>query len=1078
MEKITRANNFELKLDKLDDSQYKVVTSKSDNILVRAPAGSGKALKNGTKILTINGWKNIEDLSLEDKVAAEDGKFYNVTGIYPQGKKQIYKVIFSDGNIIECSPDHLWTYQTKNQRDEHRNNFKYSKTQTLEYIYNNVKLKNNNGSWNIYIPIIQPISFEKQKLPLDPYLLGVLLGDGCMSQNKIVFTCAESDLLVKVENILKQYECKLTYLSKYDYTIQGPQKYGYNNMQNYIGASIRELGLSHSNSHNKFIPSIYLFSDEEDRLKLLQGLMDTDGYCSASEYDIILASKQLILDIQFLCESLGFTAIYSEKEPICNGKQCGTVYRLNIKTSEKYPKIHTTINKDNRWKEGQSSSRRTIRQIIPTDNYEEMTCISVDSPNHLFVTEHFIVTHNTFSILSAVSAYRYENINDRICAITYTRAARAEMESRLQQMGIYDVDVTTIHVWARTLLNDFAIKYGFKIKILQEGQIKAILQDLVSEYILHSKIKNINIDILYSFISGNKNMDIKDNYKRTLVALESRYIKYKRDNLLYDFTDYPLYLYNVLNTYDEEINNIDALFIDEYQDVDEVQFDLFQKVNAKKKFFVGDPWQCQPTGTKVWIRSKDGGLQKNIEEVEVGDPIIYYDQSQGYVSGNKLPHNAILKKVLEVQKHTYQNADLITIKTENGLQSSYTNNHRTFVRFNRYMNENPYIVYLMCNSDYRFRIGTIPLYYTGNTSKTVNSWRDKMHQEGCTKIWILKVFDNNHDARVEEAKLSYLYNIPQTCWQVNKVNWTKEDIDYIYEELDTFTSAKRCLERYHLDINYPLLDDEVNWMKRNHYTSNASSEIYAINLIPHYMSVIAYGSDTNHKNLHGEEIISVEKTYCKDPIDVYALKVEGETYVADGIVTHNSIFAFRGADGEVFDKTEDFEEFKLMCNYRSYQEIIDYATTVYLNHREKALMEEDCYISEVMWKRPSSINCARGNGGTVTVVNPYGRNIKMENNIDHKINLIEEFKEFMSNRPMILCRTNKQVKYINDAGYYEASTIHQAKGLEYKNVIVIDTTITGIEDLNIAYVALTRAEDNLFVVNWQQFELLFNMYIR
>jgi len=52
----------------------------------------------------------------------------------------------------------------------------------------------------------------------------------------------------------------------------------------------------------------------------------------------------------------------------------------------------------------------------------------------------------TFSILSAVSAYRFENINDRICAITYTRAARAEMETRLQQMGIFDVDVTTIHV--------------------------------------------------------------------------------------------------------------------------------------------------------------------------------------------------------------------------------------------------------------------------------------------------------------------------------------------------------------------------------------------------------------------------------------------------------------------------------------------------------------------------------------------------------------------------------------------------------------------------------------------------------
>lgn len=126
--------------------------------------------------------------------------------------------------------------------------------------------------------------------------------------------------------------------------------------------------------------------------------------------------------------------------------------------------------------------------------------------------------------------------------------------------------------------------------------------------------------------------------------------------------------------------------------------------------------------------------------------------------------------------------------------------------------------------------------------------------------------------------------------------------------------------------------------------------------------------------------------------------------------------------------------------------------------------------------RPSSIECIRGPGGTVTVVNPFGRNIKFERNLDHRINVLDEFKEFMSNRPMILCRTNKQVKWIQDKGYFETSTIHQAKGLEYKDVLVIDTTITGTEDLNIAYVAMTRAKDNLFIVNWQQFELLFNMY--
>ena len=78
---------------------------------------------------------------------------------------------------------------------------------------------------------------------------------------------------------------------------------------------------------------------------------------------------------------------------------------------------------------------------------------------------------------------------------------------------------------------------------------------------------------------------------------------------------------------------------------------------------------------------------------------------------------------------------------------------------------------------------------------------------------------------------------------------------------------------------------------------------------------------------------------------------------------------------------------------------------------------------------------------------------------------------------MILCRTNKQVKAINEMGYFEATTIHQAKGLEYDNVLVIDTPISSEEDANIAYVALTRARDNLFVVPYSSFRPLMQDYI-
>ena len=219
----------------------------------------------------------------------------------------------------------------------------------------------------------------------------------------------------------------------------------------------------------------------------------------------------------------------------------------------------------------------------------------------------------TSTLITAIAAYRYERLNDRICAITYTRAARAEMEERLHSMGIFDVEVTTIHVWARNLLNDLSVKYDFKVRVLEEMDIKTILEEIVSEYRRRNgnRVK-INIGILYSYITGNKNMDITDGYRRTLNTLELHYIQYKRDNNLYDFTDYPLYLYDVMTAYDEYIRNIDALFVDEFQDVDSTQFEIFEKVLSKKKFYIGDAWQ-----SIFQFRGADGAVFTKLEDFDL-----------------------------------------------------------------------------------------------------------------------------------------------------------------------------------------------------------------------------------------------------------------------------------------------------------------------------------------------------------------------------------------------------------------------------------------------------------------------------
>ena len=101
---------------------------------------------------------------------------------------------------------------------------------------------------------------------------------------------------------------------------------------------------------------------------------------------------------------------------------------------------------------------------------------------------------------------------------------------------------------------------------------------------------SLNQFLLYSYVTGNYNIDVPDEVKGKFRKVGDLYIKFKRDNRLYDFMDLPLYLYDVLTEYDETID-LDALFVDEFQDVDDVQAQVFKRINARKKFFVGDTRQ-------------------------------------------------------------------------------------------------------------------------------------------------------------------------------------------------------------------------------------------------------------------------------------------------------------------------------------------------------------------------------------------------------------------------------------------------------------------------------------------------------
>lgn len=507
-----------------------------------------------------------------------------------------------------------------------------------------------------------------------------------------------------------------------------------------------------------------------------------------------------------------------------------------------------------------------------------------------------------------------------------------------------------------------------------------------------------------------------------------------------------------------KLPEVEHLLIDEFQDICENEYEFTMETLKPRNFFVvGDSRQCQPAGTKVRLRNN---IFKNIEDIKVGDSIVWYDNSKSFICGPTTnAWNSIEKKVEQISSRDFCNDNLITIKTENGNISRYTPNHRTFVKLNK--SEYLHAVYLMCDDNYKFRIGKIP-FYCSNKSST-NPWREKMRTEGCSKIWILKLFKTDKEARVLETKLSYKYQIPQTCWQLDKVQWTQEDLDFIYEGLDTKSSAIKCLKEFNRDIKYPLLDRETEKSLHIHFATNAVTEIYACNIIPEAMSCLVYNPELKHRKQY-EVITEVDFKYIKEPIKVYSLKTEGETYVADNIVTHNSIYGFKGANYKYFmDLINNpfVHTYELNNNYRCGEEIISYAQIFLDNMR-------DIYDTPV--------HCKSGIEGEVERV-PFSFKT-----------IMDYLKEGDYKDWFILCRKNAEIEEVTyfleknnvpcvsfkkselsleelnekvNSNVVKILTIHSAKGLESKNVIVIGAKNWNAEEYRICYVAATRARERL-----------------
>jgi replicative DNA helicase len=365
-----------------------------DLIIVAGRPSMGKAQPLDANVRTRTGWRRMGDLQVGDALASLDGQASIVKGIYPQGRRQIYRVRFSDSRSTECCAEHLWRVHYRDWPAP-----RVLRTDQVLAMLARVRYRN-----RLWIELHNGEFGHDDPLPVDPWLLGALLGDGSLSGSALRFSTASDEMLRRVMTRIGE-TMTVTHAGNYDYRIirktLAELAGGERPEVNPIRSSLEQMGLWNTNSANKFIPRQYLEARREVRLDVLRGLLDTDGWVERwGSIRLSTASKRLAEDIAELVRSLGGWCSISAKQPHFCGEHdkerrpglpahvCHIYHpepRSLLLQSEKLVRLPES------W---QRHKRLTFTSIEPSRE-AECQCIAVSHPARLYITDQDVVTHNT-----------------------------------------------------------------------------------------------------------------------------------------------------------------------------------------------------------------------------------------------------------------------------------------------------------------------------------------------------------------------------------------------------------------------------------------------------------------------------------------------------------------------------------------------------------------------------------------------------------------------------------------------------------------------------------------------------------
>ena len=386
-------------------------------LIVGDAVGLGKAQPLDAKVLTPTGWVRMGDLKVGDAVVDPDGGVGFVEGVFPQGRKQVFRITTSDGGSAESCEEHLWTVQTINDRTR---GGKF-RTLTLKQIMAQGlqgKSTGSRGQWrrnNFFLPLPVPFesSFPPPPLVIPPYSLGLLLGDGGL-RHSVYLTSSDPE---NIQRFREELPTGLVLRHSANYTWR-VSKNSPSSLPNAYLEALRKLGLYGHYSQDKFIPQEYLNLPVEGRKALLAGLMDADGECSKDGLVYYhTSSPQLVKDITTLVRSLGGLVScssprnkkFKHKGEVRVGR---TSFILTLKTDFNPFRL---ARRAERWKPQMMA--RAIVAVEPSRE-TDCQCIQVSTKRNLYITDDYIVTHNTITAIAGMGYHIQRSPETKFIVLT------------------------------------------------------------------------------------------------------------------------------------------------------------------------------------------------------------------------------------------------------------------------------------------------------------------------------------------------------------------------------------------------------------------------------------------------------------------------------------------------------------------------------------------------------------------------------------------------------------------------------------------------------------------------------------